>query len=353
MPPITASLLVRGRVHAVFEARVPHGDRFARISPSVPGDGVPVVPHMVTVQRASGNLRAALGIPPEATVFCRYGGWDTFDIDYVHTTVRAASGLPATFFLFMNTDSSWCRSVTHASLPEAQLPRDPGCSSRVLFLNNTDDPVAKSRFIQTCDAMLHARQSGETFGLAIAEFAVHDRRVITEEPPEMEAGIRPIHVNELGERALYYHDQVSLMALLRGFDRSAPLSNRWGGYRGYSPRHVMSRFNEVFNVNRYPPQGCSAGDRSGCRRATLDYNPSHEHWLRRAGGRRECRHEPVVSVQGTATNCSAKLQKLGRASAPTALYLPIVNCSTRRPAWPTCAHWLAERCNLMCIIGEA
>lgn len=39
--------------------------------------------------------------------------------------------------------------------------------------------ACRCAFIRTCDAMLHARMSGETFGLAIAEFSAHNRPVLT------------------------------------------------------------------------------------------------------------------------------------------------------------------------------
>ena len=37
----------------------------------------------------------------------------------------------------------------------------------------------KSRFLYACDAMIHARADGETFGMAVAEFSVHNRPVLT------------------------------------------------------------------------------------------------------------------------------------------------------------------------------
>ena len=37
----------------------------------------------------------------------------------------------------------------------------------------------KEAFYRTCDAMLHARRDGETFGLAVAEFSVRNKPVIT------------------------------------------------------------------------------------------------------------------------------------------------------------------------------
>ena len=61
----------RTLIHAVFDARVPHGTAFAKISPCVPG-AAPVVPHIVRRASPHGpDLRVELGIPHDATVFGR------------------------------------------------------------------------------------------------------------------------------------------------------------------------------------------------------------------------------------------------------------------------------------------
>ena len=37
----------------------------------------------------------------------------------------------------------------------------------------------KVEFISSCDAMIHARQMGETFGAAVSEFSIKNKPVIT------------------------------------------------------------------------------------------------------------------------------------------------------------------------------
>jgi hypothetical protein len=147
---------VRTHVHAVFWARQPHGHSYARISPTVPGPtGLtpnplvpPVVPYMVRPGAPHGaNMRESLGIPPNATVFCRHGGATTFDIDYVRTAICAyARTHQHTFFVFMNTPP-FCRTASP--------------HGNVVHLPPTSSEARKSRFIRTCDAMVHARTHGE------------------------------------------------------------------------------------------------------------------------------------------------------------------------------------------------
>ena len=84
---------VRSLVHAVFFARRAHGTVYARISPCVPSGmkmdataPCPVVPHIIRPAKIDGpDLRSELGIPSNATVFGRYGGWETFDIPFAQS----------------------------------------------------------------------------------------------------------------------------------------------------------------------------------------------------------------------------------------------------------------------------
>ena len=154
---------VRTCIHCVFDATDPHGDVYAKISPCVPGKCA-VVPHIVAPRAAEGpDLRAALGIPPTATVFGRYGGYESFDVEAAREAVlevarRCAAGTlppgaPDVYFVLMNTPP-----LCDADALEA---------ARILHVARTSSDAAKARFIWTCDAMLHARSSGETFGLSV------------------------------------------------------------------------------------------------------------------------------------------------------------------------------------------
>ncbi|MCL2242936.1 MAG: hypothetical protein FWC03_00535 [Treponema sp.] len=52
----------------------------------------------------------------------------------------------------------------------------------IIFLPRNTDVNFKEIFINTCDAMIHARSDGETFGLSIAEFSIKNKPVITWAP---------------------------------------------------------------------------------------------------------------------------------------------------------------------------
>ena len=221
---------VRNLVHAVFDATHPHGDVYARNSPSVPG-GVPIVPHIVRAAAAEGSdLRDELGISRTATVFCRHGSDETFNIRFVHTAILEVAAMRTnnTHFVFVNTPR-FCSA----------------CPPNIVHLPAISDETHKSRFIRTCDAMIHARTEGETFGLSIAEFAAHNRPVITSNKSH-DHGRARMHLDTLGAAGLYYWNLPSLMTLLLTFDRVAAAQRDWRAYSAYDREPVMRIFERVF-----------------------------------------------------------------------------------------------------------
>lgn len=197
--------------------------------------GVHVLPYIVDVPLPDlrlGDLRASLGIAPDAVVFGRHGGFDTFDIPWVQDVV-AEFAVAGVVFLFMNT-RRFCSSP------------------HVVHMDASSCPAHKARFVATCDAMLHARHIGETFGLAVAEFAVQRKPVITH------AVARDTeHLRLLGGEALTYRDAHGLRRTLEHFvearTAAAAAGRTWPGagrtgYDDYQPDAVMPRFKTLVNM---------------------------------------------------------------------------------------------------------
>lgn len=210
-------------VHAVFDASEPHGDRYAAVSRWLGREhGVPFVPHIIQCADDSLNLRAQLGVPANGIVFGRYGGRETFDIpwawDVIAQSLRQNNNI---FFAFANT--------------EVKLRHE-----RVFDLPTMYNGLEKRRFINTCTAMLHARERGETFGIAIGEFALCGKPVLT-----YGKSWERSHIDMLG-RPLLYHDAAELQ---RAIDTIAsgdgPLEDG-GAYRDCTPQNIMKIFDEVF-----------------------------------------------------------------------------------------------------------
>jgi hypothetical protein len=214
-------------IHAVFLENAFHGDLYVYISSwlsKVMTHGRAAwVPYMVSLPEPEGDLRAELGIPGDAVVFGRYGGSETFDIGWVQKLViELAQGNPRLHFLLMNTDRFG--------------PPRPNVHS----LRGTADLARKAKFIATCDAMLHARYCGETFGLAVAEFSCLNKPIFTfEHSPDRH------HLEVLGRRAFRYRDAAELRKQILAF---AP--DPQGDWRVFNdlcrPENVMQKFREAF-----------------------------------------------------------------------------------------------------------
>ena len=231
---------VRTLLHYVFDGSDGSSSvtdvRFARISSVVPGTS-PVVPHIVKpivqLNDHLPDLRSELGIPANATVFGRHGAYETFDIGFVREAVmEVAASNHSIYFLFMNT-APFC----------VQRPN-------VLHIDRSCDPERKAAFLRTCDAMLHGRSNGETFGLAIAEFSAANKPVITSSGHH-DGGKARFHLDTLAAHSthcerLFYNDKAALLALLATFDREAMATHDWRAHRSYEPDAVMATFASVF-----------------------------------------------------------------------------------------------------------
>lgn len=167
---------VKTFVHCVFSTARRHGTYYCAIHQFLNihfNTRYPVLPHIVKkLPELTDNLRKELGIPENALVFGGYGGKPSFDISYVHEAIKEiAEQRKDIYFLFMNFEDF--------------MNKDFNLSLKnVIFLPGTTDCIYKRKFINTCDAMLHARSNGETFGLSCAEFSICNKPVISYIPPK-------------------------------------------------------------------------------------------------------------------------------------------------------------------------
>lgn len=231
-------------VHAVFPThpRQAHGASFAFISDwlslGCSRGHIPAVPHIVALPRVQGDLRAEIGIPREARVLGCHGGTHSFDVPCaIEAVKRVLAVRQDTWFVFLNI----ARFTDHP---------------RAVFLPGTSDLARKTRFIHTCDAMLHARLQGESFGLACGEFSVCNKPVITYARSKHRH-----HIDVLGDAGWLYHDTGGLVRLIDTLDPEAIRHGRWDRYTPlYNPERVMSLFDQhliqpaLDNPDRLRPQ---------------------------------------------------------------------------------------------------
>jgi hypothetical protein len=214
---------IKNIIHAVFNASAPHGDVYVAVSEWLGKKyNVDYLPHIVSLPEIEENYREELGIKKDEIVFGRYGGYDQFDVQYLPEVIKAVAD-KGIKFLLMNTKP---------------FPFD---HPNIIYLSPETDPHVKSAFINTCDAMIHGRNEGESFGLAIAEFLHNNKPVVT----NIEARDRN-HLYILKDKGLYYSSNQELYAILSSFKKKD--YNVSGLIKSYNPISVMDKFkNLLFN----------------------------------------------------------------------------------------------------------
>ncbi len=248
-------------IHCVYTVKEPHGDVYAG---EMAGRGLSWCPHIVQISpleldffrslpprcgdggsKPRKTLRKELGIPEDAIVFGRHGGPDTFNIEFVRDVMLVVvEKVKSVYFIFLTTPSI-LSGITHP---------------RIIFLPTSTDPVYKRRFIESCDAMIHASYLGESFGLSIGEFGLCNKPVICFNGGWFNGEENQQHLRILREKALIYNNKTELYGILINFveikkkmeysdtiSRNGESSSWWDVYsQEYSPEKVMLQFYNTF-----------------------------------------------------------------------------------------------------------
>lgn len=221
-------------IHSVFPQPPSniHGDRFAFVSKwlsdTFSQGKVPYVPHIVNVPSIDNNarqdMRQKLKIPDNAFVYGRIGGYHDFDLPFVYSAISQALNKRNDLYFLMICTKPF---IQH---------------ERVIYVEPILDLKEKYRYIAATDAMIHARQAGETFGLAIAEFCALNKPIVT-----WKHGSGKGYIDILKNYAIYYEDEKSLIDVFMNFKPNKDID--YNAYRFYSAENVMPKFNSVFLEN--------------------------------------------------------------------------------------------------------
>jgi len=210
-------------VHAVFEGSDKHGDVYIAISEWLGNrHNIDFLPYIVTLPDVKEDFRDYIGIPKEAIVFGRHGGNAQFDIPYL-ADVLCKLAEQGYWFLLLNTNMLRC-----------QHPR-------IVYIEPTTDLHTKTAFINTCDAMIHGRSEGESFGLAVSEFLHQNKPVVT--------NLQCRDKNQmyiLKDKGFYYENPNELYNILLSIEKKdynvKPLVEK------FKPETVMQKFNYFLNL---------------------------------------------------------------------------------------------------------
>lgn len=214
--------------HCVFDTTGKEGDHYIAIGNSSNPKNYTVVPHIVYLpsleNTGSLDMRSELNIPENAVVFGRHGGIDEFNIQFVkQAVIHTLETQPDYYFIFLNTN----KFHTHP---------------RIIYLDMTTDLQYKVRFINTCDAMIHARSMGESFGVAVGEFSFMNKPIFTSNQGDTE------HIRILGEKAIVYKNYDELITKFANAREIVSSRLDWNAYKNYSPEAVMELFQtHIFN----------------------------------------------------------------------------------------------------------
>lgn len=224
------SKTTKSLIHCVFNHNQPHGHKYSYVSrwlsETASGNDINYVPHIVELPKTSSfDFKEKHQISKDQFIIGRYGGFDQFDIDFVKQTVLfVAENDPTITFVFVNT-----RNFINFSHP------------RILFFDSIIDPQEKTNFISSCDAMIHARSDGESFGLSICEFLFHDKPVIS-----FGGGRDKNNVQLLKNYDLIYNNQYELLEKIFKLKHRTYKNCYECIVKEYSPISVMKKFEKVF-----------------------------------------------------------------------------------------------------------
>jgi beta-1,4-mannosyl-glycoprotein beta-1,4-N-acetylglucosaminyltransferase len=214
--------------HCVFDTLCPECDYNLSISNHLNNKNntsYTVLPHIVDLPNNDTNLRNELNIPDDAIVLGRYGGFHQFDLEIAHNAIKQFLDINKTnnvYFLFMNTFEFYHHE-------------------NIIYLDKNIDLLYKTKFINTCDAMIHARSDGETFGLAIAEFSIKNKPIITCPCGDLE------HILLLGDKAITYNNTEELLDIFSNIKELFSQHSDWNCYREYTPEKVMDIFDNILS----------------------------------------------------------------------------------------------------------
>lgn len=232
-------------IHCVFRYKnSKYYHRCASISPIVKCNNYsnPYVEHINDLPRYKHNedLRDLLEIPKEALVIGRYGGYDTFNIDYVKKCIiDHVNKRNDIYFIFLNT-YNFCKGKcgTETIFIHRGIKRKN--NNKTIFLRGTySKPEDKIRFINTCDMMIHGKLAGETFGLSVAEFSSMNKPIITSRNGSK------WHIIKLGEKGIVKDSYEELMEYFVNLDKSK-LVGDWQCYKDCNSESIMLKFRKEF-----------------------------------------------------------------------------------------------------------
>jgi len=237
-------------VHSVFQFYEPHGYKYFYVSKwlansmksthrdsetarhaqkngTINANNFDFLPHSAEPLNQNSNFSQELRVPENALLVLRYGGFETFDIKFVQESIRdillTCSDI---YFFFINTK---------------KFIKD----ERVKFLPAITNLQEKYNYLAAADLFLHARERGESFGLAIAEAHSVGLPVIA-----WRGGIDKNHLEMIPKERLYSDkEDVRQMLLDYRNKKISAVNSRIEADLSFSPEKIKKKLIEILDLN--------------------------------------------------------------------------------------------------------
>jgi hypothetical protein len=218
---------VKTIIHCVFDMSDPHGDIYSGVSRVLANKfyKTDYLPHMISLKPDNRfHLKQSLGIKDNDLVFGRYGGMDTFNIEFCWNVIeRIVNERTDIYFVFVNT-------------PQIKIHKN------IIYLNCITEENEKNAFINTCDAFLECGTMGHTFGLSIGEFSVNNKPIIAYLGDNL---WNCAHIDILREKGIYFRNEVEFYNILNNFNKNWCIGN-YNAYEKFTPELIMEEFHRKF-----------------------------------------------------------------------------------------------------------
>lgn len=217
-------------IHCVFNMLQNHGSIYAGVSEYLAKkfNQTLYVPHIIKNVEPTVDVRKEMGISDDTLVVGRIGGMDSFDLPFVHESIkRTLNTRKNILFFFVSTNPFYY-------------------DDKLLYIPWLETEEEKFNIIHACDVMIHGRHMGETFGLACGEFSVANKPVIT-----WSGGVNPnydkCHLNILGDKAIIYNNGEDLFNTLLNLERKNIKDKFWDVYSSkFNETAVMTQYKNIF-----------------------------------------------------------------------------------------------------------
>jgi hypothetical protein len=192
---------------------------------------VPCVPHIVELPDKSHSIRSAMGVNDSEVLIGRIGGGYSWNIHFVNPIIREVVELRNDIqFALINIPQ------IHHHLKHERIK---------IFNELPYDQQLKAAFISSCDAMIHARGEGESFGISVGEFSKLNKPIIP-----YRYSFERAHLEQLNKHAITFDSPETLRSLLLIIGKNSAVD--WNRYDAFNEKSVVEKFCNVFL--KYHPQ---------------------------------------------------------------------------------------------------